>query len=83
MVQMKICKEDILPKVAALPLFRNCSLKEVYDLKSGEQRIKEFALFRELGGVRLAECLKILAFPDDGGKLGEMGDAEVVRLALQ
>lgn len=83
MVQMKICKEDILPKVAALSLFRNCSLKEVCNLKSGEQRIKEFALFRELGGVRLAECLKILAFPDDGGKLGEMGNTEVVRMALQ
>ena len=32
MVQMKICKEDVLPKVAALPLFRNCSLKEVKDI---------------------------------------------------
>ena len=29
MMQMKICKEDILPKVAALPLFRSCTQKEV------------------------------------------------------
>ena len=29
MVQMKICKEDILPKVAALPLFRGCTRKEL------------------------------------------------------
>ena len=29
MVQMKICKEDILPKVAALPLFRSCTCKEL------------------------------------------------------
>ena len=32
MVQMNICKEDVLPKVAALPLFRNCSLKEIKDI---------------------------------------------------
>ena len=32
MLQMKICKEDILPKVAALPLFRNCTLKELKDI---------------------------------------------------
>ena len=32
MMQMKICKEDILPKVAALPLFRNCARKEVKDI---------------------------------------------------
>ena len=32
MLQMKICKGDMLPKVAALPLFRNCTRKEVKDI---------------------------------------------------
>ena len=52
-------------------------------MRSGEQRLKELALFGEFGGIRLSERVEILALPDDGGKLCEMGDAEVLGLALQ
>ena len=53
MMQMKICKEDILPKVAALPLFRNCTRKEVKVILDEVQGvIRSF----EAGEVILHEC---------------------------
>ena len=53
MMQMKICKEDILPKVAALPLFRNCTRKEVEDILDGAQgSVHSFGA----GEVILHEC---------------------------
>ena len=53
MVQMKICKEDILPKVAALPLFRNCTRKELRDiLEELQGAVRAFGA----GEVILHEC---------------------------
>ena len=53
MMQMNICKEDILPKVAALPLFRNCTRKELKDiLEKLQGTIRSFGA----GEVILHEC---------------------------
>ena len=53
MVQMKICKEDLLPKVAALPLFRNCTRKELKDVLDELQgAVRSFGA----GEVILHEC---------------------------
>ena len=53
MVQMKICKEDILPKVEALPLFRNCTRKELRDILDELQgAVRSF----DAGEVILHEC---------------------------
>ena len=53
MLQMKICKEDILPKMAKLPLFRNCTRKEVEVILDEVQGvIRSF----EAGEVILHEC---------------------------
>lgn len=52
-------------------------------MNSVEHRLEELALLGEFGGIRLLERFEILAFPDDGGKLREMGNAEVLGLALQ
>lgn len=56
MVQMKICNEDILPKVAALPLFRNCTRKEVKVILDEVQGVvRSF----EAGEVILHECSSV------------------------
>ena len=53
MVQMKICKEDLLPKVAALPLFRNCTREELKDVLDELQgAVRSFGA----GEVILHEC---------------------------
>ena len=53
MLQMKVCKGDVLPKVAALPLFRNCARKEVKDILGELQGVvHSFAA----GEVVLHEC---------------------------
>ena len=53
MVQMKICKEDLLPKVAVLPLFRNCTRKELKDVLDELQgAVRSFGA----GEVILHEC---------------------------
>ena len=54
MLQMKICKEDILPKVAALPLFGNCTRKELTDILTESRGVvREF----DAGEVVLHECM--------------------------
>ena len=53
MVQMKICKEDVLPKVANLPLFKGCSRREVESiLEEVEGKVRAFGA----GEVILHEC---------------------------
>lgn len=53
MVQMKICKEDILPKVANLPLFKGCSRREIETiLEEAEGKVRAFGA----GEVVLHEC---------------------------
>lgn len=53
MVQMKICKDDILSKVAALPLFRNCSQKDQKDVLSEARGVvRRF----DAGEMILHEC---------------------------
>ena len=53
MLQMKICKEDILSKVAALPLFRNCTRKELKCiLDESHGTVRSF----DAGEVILHEC---------------------------
>ena len=53
MVQMKICKEDVLPKVANLPLFKGCSRREVESiLEEVEGKVRAF----DAGEVVLHEC---------------------------
>ena len=53
MVQMKICREDLLPKVAALPLFRSCTRKELKDILDELQgAVRSFGA----GEVILHEC---------------------------
>ena len=47
-------------------------------MNSVEHRLEEFALLGEFGGIRLLERFEILSLPDDGGKLREMGNAEVL-----
>ena len=58
MVQMNICKENILPKVAALPLFRNCTRKELRDILDELQgAVRSFGA----GEVVLHECSPIVS----------------------
>ena len=53
MVQMKICKEDVLPKVAKLPLFQGCSQKEVAGiLRELQGSVRKF----DAGEMVLHEC---------------------------
>ena len=53
MLQMKVCKEDLLPKVAALPLFRSCTRKELKDILDELQgAVRSFGA----GEVILHEC---------------------------
>ena len=53
MVQMKVCKENILPKVAKLPLFAGCALDEVKGiLEDAQGKLRQF----EAGEVILHEC---------------------------
>ena len=53
MVQMKVCKENILPKVATLPLFKNCTRKELKDVLDELQGVvRSF----DVGEVVLHEC---------------------------
>ena len=53
MVQMKVCKENIVPKVAALPLFKNCIRKELKDVLDELQgALRSF----DAGEVVLHEC---------------------------
>ena len=53
MVQMKVCKENILPKVAGLPLFKNCTRKELKDVLDELQgALRSF----DAGEVVLHEC---------------------------
>ena len=53
MVQMKVCKEDILPKVVKLPLFRGCLPKEVADiLRELQGSVRKF----DAGEMVLHEC---------------------------
>ena len=51
--------------------------------KLSEPRLEELALLGEFCGIRLSERFEILAFPDNGGKLCEMRDAEVLGLTVQ
>ena len=52
-------------------------------MRSVEHCLKKFSLLGEFYGIRLPERFEILAFPDDGGEFCEMGNAEVLGLALQ
>ena len=53
MVQMKVCKEDVLPKVAKLPLFHGCSPKEISEILQDLQgSVRQF----DAGEVILHEC---------------------------
>ena len=52
-------------------------------MNSVKHRLEELALFGEFGGIRLPERFEVLPFPDDGGEFCEMGNAEVLGLALQ
>ena len=53
MVQMKICKENILPKVAKLPLFAGCTSDEIKDiLEDAQGKLRQF----DAGEVILHEC---------------------------
>ena len=53
MVQMNVCKENILPKVSALPLFSNCTRKELRDILDELQgAVRSF----DAGEVILHEC---------------------------
>ena len=53
MLQMKICKEDILPKVANLPLFAGCAPDEIRGILEDVQgKIGQF----DAGEVILHEC---------------------------
>ena len=53
MVQMKICKEDILPKVAKLPLFAGCTSDEIKGiLEEAQGKLRQF----DAGEVILHEC---------------------------
>lgn len=53
MVQMKVCKEDILPKVAKLPLFAGCAPDEIKDILADAQgKLRQF----DAGEVILHEC---------------------------
>ena len=51
--------------------------------KLSEYRLEELALFGKFGRIRLTERFEILAFPDDGGELREMRNAEVLGLTVQ
>ena len=54
MVQMKICKEDILPKVAKLPLFAGCTPNEIKGiLEEAQGKLRQF----DAGEVILHECM--------------------------
>ena len=53
MVQMKVCKENILPKVAKLPLFAGCARDEIKGLLEESQgKLRQF----DAGEVILHEC---------------------------
>ena len=53
MVQMKVCKENILPKVAKLPLFAGCAHDEVKGiLEEAQGKLRQF----DAGEVILHEC---------------------------
>ena len=53
MVQMKVCKENILPKVAKLPLFAGCAHDEIKGiLEETQGKIRQF----DAGEVILHEC---------------------------
>ena len=53
MVQMKICKENILPKVAKLPLFAGCARDEIKAiLEEAQGKLRQF----DAGEVILHEC---------------------------
>ena len=53
MVQMKICKENILPKVAKLPLFAGCASGEIKGiLEDAQGKLRQF----DAGEVILHEC---------------------------
>ena len=53
MVQMKVCKENILPKVAGLSLFNGCSQREIKDILDETQgKVRAFGA----GEVVLHEC---------------------------
>lgn len=52
-VQMKVCKEDILPKVAKLPLFAGCVHNEIKAiLEEAQGKLRQF----DAGEVILHEC---------------------------
>ena len=54
MVQMKVCNENVLSKVAALPLFVNCSRKDLEGiLDESRGMVRQF----DAGEVILHECL--------------------------
>ena len=53
MVQMKICKENILPKVAKLPLFAGCARDEIKTvLEEAQGKLRQF----DAGELILHEC---------------------------
>lgn len=52
-------------------------------MSSDEYRLEELALLGEFGGIRLPERFEILTLPDNGGKLCEMRDAEVLGPSVQ
>ena len=53
MVQMKVCKENILPKVAKLPLFAGCARDEIKAiLEETQGKLRQF----DAGEVILHEC---------------------------
>ena len=53
MVQMKVCKENILPKVAKLPLFAGCARDEIKGiLEEAQGKLRQF----DAGEVILHEC---------------------------
>ena len=53
MVQMKVCKENILPKVAKLPLFAGCARDEIKAiLEEAQGKLRQF----DAGEVILHEC---------------------------
>ena len=53
MVQMKVCKENVLPKVAKLPLFVGCTPDEIKCiLEEAQGKLRQF----DVGEVILHEC---------------------------
>ena len=54
MVQMKICNDDLLPKVARLPLFAGCASGEIKSILEDVQgKLRQF----DAGEVILHECM--------------------------